>query len=93
MLCQGQPRPHRVARNGLMRRILAKVTQEMPFELVVRATQAGQACPEVATGIGHAAEGKAGAEAPQSGVPRALVEVIMQLVPARRADIVHDTIS
>jgi hypothetical protein len=83
VLAEGEPVPHRVDRNVPAGRVLAEVAEQVPLELVRVAAESHETGREVRVRTGHAPEGEVGAEAAERLVPRAFVELLLELDPAR----------
>src|SRR2546423_10357086 len=89
VLAEGEPVPYRVDRHVPARRVLAEVAQQVPLELVRVAAEADEARRPIALRARHAAEGEVGAEAAERLVPRAFVELLLELDPARDTNLRH----
>ena len=89
VLAEGEPVPQGVDRHVPSRGVLAEVPQQMALELVRIAAEPDEARRQVAVRPRHAAEGEVGAKAGERLVPRAFVQLLLELDPGRDAYLFH----
>jgi len=92
VLGHGQPVPHRVFVYLVAPCVFLEIAQDMELDLAGIAAQVHQAGAQVVGGVRHAAIDEVRAEAADVGVPRAFVQLVVQLRPIIDANVFHSVL-